>query len=68
MICTDLAKNVLPCFLFAESWLRLFSVIMDLMRRGYPDVELTLTCDEKLTIRTTWDAVQKEVEQVRLPM
>ena len=41
---------------------------MDLMRRGYPDVELTLTCDEKLTIRTTWDAVQKEVEQVRFPL
>jgi len=51
-------------FSFIESWLRLFSVIMDLMRRGYPDVELTLTSEEKLTIRTTWDAVQKEVEQV----
>ena len=37
---------------------------MDLMRRGYPDVELTLTSDEKIAIRTTWDAVQKEVEQV----
>jgi hypothetical protein len=39
---------------------------MDLMKRGYPDVELTLTCDEKNAITSTWEAVQKEVEQVSI--
>lgn len=47
---------------FSESWLRFFTVIMQLMSKGYPEtlIELKLSVEEKVLLKTTLRQLKKE--------
>ena len=47
-----------------EVWLHFFSVLTDLLARGFPEVQYELEPEEKALIRSTFATVKREMAEV----